>query len=230
MDISGITTVLIIGDEEAEGLPLQHSLESYGYQLFFSSKITKEVERSLHKYHPDVVLIQINPHAPNESLSLGRFLYKQGNFPFVYLSKPFDPINLHTSLQCALHCFKKHKASNTIMQQLHLDYDELKMKVFNLHSNSSTVNLCNCYQFKVKNFTLLYKNSEIRMTKKERSLMTLLIAQLGSIVHFDQIIRFVWGTEHQTHNDVRTLMWRLNKKLPIALVKNAMGIGYYIES
>ncbi|MFZ3054108.1 MAG: helix-turn-helix domain-containing protein, partial [Sulfuricurvum sp.] len=94
----------------------------------------------------------------------------------------------------------------------------------------STVDLCNCYQFKVKDFTLLYKNAEIKMTRKERALMSLLIAQVGSIVNFDQIVRFVWGSEHQSHNDVRTLMWRLNKKLPVAMVKNAMGLGYYIES
>ncbi|MDO9305788.1 MAG: winged helix-turn-helix domain-containing protein, partial [Sulfuricurvum sp.] len=154
----------------------------------------------------------------------------QKTHPYCYLVQPFDAINLHSSLQCALHCFKKHKVSNSIMQQLHLEYDELKMKVFNLHSNSSTVDLCNCYQFKVKDFTLLYKNIEIKMTKKERALMSLLIAQVGSIVNFDQIVRFVWGSEHQSHNDVRTLMWRLNKKLPVAMVKNAMGLGYYIES
>ena len=251
MDILSITNVLVVGSNETEILSLQQSLDCYGYQLFFSSGTAKDLENSLREYSPDVVLIQIDPLSLNESLSLGRFLDKQGKVPFIYLSsggddatlfkaqkthpycylvQPFEPINLHTSLQCALHCFKKHKVSNSIMQQLHLEYDELKMKVFNLHSNSSTVDLCNCYQFKVKDFTLLYKNTEIKMTRKERALMSLLIAQVGSIVNFDQIIRFVWGSAHQSHNDVRTLMWRLNKKLPVAMVKNAMGIGYYIES
>ncbi|MDD4855068.1 MAG: winged helix-turn-helix domain-containing protein [Sulfuricurvum sp.] len=251
MQLCSITSVLILGEDETDFLELKHFLDPYGYQLFSSSKKTRDIERSLLHYHPDVVLIQIDPKNPNVSLSLGRLFHEQGDVPFIYLSssshdatlfkaqknhpycyliKPFNPINLHTSIQCALHCFKKHKIANSITQQLRMEYDELKRKIFNIHSNCFTVNLCDCYQFKVQNFSLFYKNSEVKLTKKERSLITLLIAQVGSIVHFEQIISFVWGSEHQTHNDVRTLMWRLNKKLPIAMIKNATGLGYYIEA
>lgn len=251
MDIFSITNVLVLGNDETEILSLQQSLDCYGYRLSFILGTAKNLKYSLIEYSPDVVLIQIDPLFLNESLSLGRFLDKQGKVPFIYLSssgddatlfkaqkthpycylvQPFEPINLHMSLQCALHCFKKHKISSSILQQLHLEYDKLKMKVFNLHSNSSTVDMCNCYQFRVKDLTLLYKNIELKMTKKERACMSLLIAQLGSVVSFEQIVRFVWGSAHQSHNDVRTLMWRLNKKLPVALVKNAHGRGYYIES
>ncbi|MDO9306169.1 MAG: transcriptional regulator, partial [Sulfuricurvum sp.] len=138
MDILSITNVLILGNDETEISSLQQSLDSYGYQLSFSSGTTKNLENSLLEYSPDVVLIQIDPLSLNESLSLGRFLDKQGKVPFIYLSsggddstlfkaqkthpycylvQPFDAINLHSSLQCALHCFKKHKVSNSIMQQ-----------------------------------------------------------------------------------------------------------------
>lgn len=251
MHTASVTTILIIGEDHTDILALRQSLHSYGYRLFLSSKKTKDIQHSLILYCPDVVLIRIDPQNSSESLSLGRLLHNQGDIPFIYLSlsshdetlfkaqkthpycyliKPFDPVSLHTSIQCALHCFKKNTMSNTIMQQLRMEYNDLKNKVFNIQSNCFTVNLCNCYQFKVQNSTLFYKNFEIKMTKNERAVMTLLIAQLGSIVSFDQIVRFVWGGKVQTLNDVRTLIWRLNKKLPNTIVKNAMGLGYYIEA
>lgn len=251
MKIFSIINVLLLGNDETEILSLQQSLDCYGYQFFFSSGATKELKSLLIEYSPDAVLIQIDSLFLEKSLSFGRFLDKHGKVPFIYISsggddetlfraqrthpycylvKPFEPINLHISLQCALHYFKKQKISSTIMQQLHLEYDGLKMKVFNLHSNSSTVDMCNCYQFRVKDFTLLYKNIELKITKKERAFLSLLIAQLGSVVSFEQIVRFVWGSTHQSYHDVRVLTWKLNKKLPIALVKNAHGLGYYIES
>lgn len=248
MHISESTTILIIGEYEKERLA--HSLDSYDYQIFFSSYITMELENALIQYHPDIALIQIDPQTVDKSLFVGHFLNNHGNIPFIYLSsfsddtilfkaqkthpycylvKPFSPINMHISLQCALHCFEKNKISNNIAQQLHMEYDELKRKIFNLTSDSTTINFCNCYEYDVENFTLFYKNSEIKMTKQECSLMQLLIAQMGSIVDFEQIINFVWEHAHPSQNLIRTLAWRLNKKLPIAIIKNAMGIGYYIE-
>lgn len=250
MNTSSITTVLIIGEDLIDVSQLKHSLDPYGYQLFFSSTTMSDVENSLCQYHPEVVLIRIDPQAPNESLSLGHLFHKQGNLPFIYFSsythdetlskaqrthpycyiiKPFDPVNLHTSIQCALYCFQKNKISNDFIEQLRTECDELKKRAFNMQSNSSTVNLCDYYQFKVHNFTLFYKNLEIKMTKKERALMTLLTAHFGNFVDFEQIIRFVWDGGCQTNNDIRTLVWRFNKKLPTAIIKNAAGIGYYLE-
>lgn len=238
--------VLIIGEDSG----INHSLESYGYHVFSIPKIETDVADCLELYHPDIVLINIDPLGADESFSIGQTLHHMGTKPFIYLNSesddatlyraqqthphgyhitPLDPVNLHTSIECALYCFTKTQTDNTFMNQLRNEYEHLKKRAFNLKSNTSAVKVCDCYQFKIKNSALFYQNDEIKMTKKERALITLLVAQIGSIVDFDQIIRYVWGSDYQTHHDVRTLIWRFNRKLPIPLIQNAMGIGYYIE-
>lgn len=250
MDTSSTLKVLIVGEDESNSASLKHSLEAYGYDLFSIPKRVVALENALSHYAPDLVVITLDIETSEDSFILGNFLHKFGALPFIYLSnqandallfkaqktnphgyhvQPFDPISLHTSMECAFHCFKKTETYNATMQQLRSEYEQLRKRAFNVQANSSKIKLCDCYQFKLKNYSLFYQNDEIKMTKKERALITLLIAQLGTIVDFEQIIRFVWGGNYQTHNDVRTLVWRLNQKVPIPLIQNAMGLGYYIE-
>ena len=69
----------------------------------------------------------------------------------------------------------------------------------------------------------------LKLTKKENTFIRLLVAQLGVIVSFEQAVNYVWENEGATENNVRTLVWRLRKLLPTPIIKNASGIGYYIE-
>ena len=74
-----------------------------------------------------------------------------------------------------------------------------------------------------------YKGKKIKLTKKENAFLGLLVAQLGLIVSFEQAINYVWEESGATENSVRTLVWRLRNKLETDIIKNASGIGYYIE-
>ena len=67
------------------------------------------------------------------------------------------------------------------------------------------------------------------MTKKENLLISLLVANLGLPVTFDQAITYIWGDDTSNEHSVRTLVWRLRNKLQTDIIKNVSGIGYYIE-
>jgi len=247
MNNSSILKVLIIGEDKR----LDASLKNYGYSVFSIPNNILELQNALAVYHPDVVLITIDVKSSDESLSLGEFLHLLGSIPFMYLSsyakdsllfkalkthphgyhvKPYDIKSLYASIECAFYCFKKGQKYQTTTHQLRREYESIKKRAFNLKSNTSKIKICDCYQYKFENYSLLYQNLEINMTKKERSLIMLLIAELGTIVDFERIIQFVWNDDAMTHNDVRTLVWRFNKKIPQPIIQNASGIGYYIES
>lgn len=247
MDITSTRQVLIIGEDER----LNDSLKNYGYGVFSIPKNVLELQNALDAYYPDVVLITIDAQKSDESLILGEFLHQLGSVPFLYLSsyakdsllfkaqkthphgyhvKPFDIESLYTSIECAFYCFKKGQKYQAAIHQLRNEYEYAKKRAFNLKSNTSKIKICDCYQYKLEDYSLFYHSSEIKMTKKERSLIMLLVAELGSIVDFERIIRFVWDDNTMTYNDVRTLVWRFNKKIPQPIIQNASGIGYYIES
>lgn len=253
------TKNILLITEDMEHNLLKDSLENMNYRVFKISKNAKGLEATLHSFAIDVVLIPIDDTTAYQSLKIGRFLDCLQKVPFIYMSSsyqdslllkaqqthpygyhvyPIDTINLHTSIECASHCFKKNRLYDASVRTLRSEYFALKKQAFNLRSKKTKVNLCDCYSFQVKGYTLLYKGQEIKVTKHEKRLVTLLVAQLGSVVEFDRIMDYVWGSDTRiaydggapTHNDVRTLVWRLNKKLPAPLIQNISGIGYLIES
>lgn len=59
--------------------------------------------------------------------------------------------------------------------------------------------------------------------------LRLLVAQMGVAVSFEQAISYVWDGSGATENSVRTLVWRLRSKLKDDIIKNASGIGYFID-
>lgn len=250
--------ILLLCEDCLQPNHLKASLEEHGYRLFLISKNAKGLHASLGLFAIDVVLIPIDHKTASKSLKIGDFLYRLGTVPFIYISTsvddalmyraqetypygyhvdPIDTLNLHTSIECACHCFKKNKLYEASVQQLEREYAHLKKQVFNVPSNKSKIKICDCFTFQIKDYTLLYQNQVVKLTKHERKLIALMVAQLGSIVDFDQIKEYVWGKpsrnewrgEIATHNDVRTLIWRFNKKFPAPLIKNAPGIGYLIE-
>jgi DNA-binding response OmpR family regulator len=119
------------------------------------------------------------------------------------------------------------KQNNTHKQTNKQNLD--KMLLSKKNPNSSIVEFGDGYHFDININETFYQNKKIRLTKKENAFLKLLIAQLGVVVSFEQAMSYVWEDNGATENSVRTLVWRLRNKLETDVIKNASGIGYYIE-
>lgn len=249
--------ILVVCDDITKECPLKEMLEPLGYRVFLFSKQGKKFHVAIDLFAIDIIIISIDETHWQKSVRFGKLIRRSDNIPHIYVSTsdqvdlfskaqkslpygyhvyPIDPINLHASIECSLFCFEKHRERDTSMKQIRHEYHVLKNKAFGVTGNRSHIRICECFSFHLKEYTLLYQNHKIKLTKHEKKLITLLVSHIGNNVDFDAIINYVWGNdlrvewggEMPTHNDVRTLVWRLNKKLPLSLVKNSSGIGYYL--
>ena len=80
----------------------------------------------------------------------------------------------------------------------------------------------------------LFCNSDIiSLTKKEKALLELFITTHHDKVTYQQIYDFVWFDSHDfqdySESSIKTLIKKLRSKLPADLIKNAYGLGYYLE-
>jgi len=71
-----------------------------------------------------------------------------------------------------------------------------------------------------------HNNTMIEMTKKELSLLRLLIKNRGIIVTYNMIEQEVWEDEYMSINSLRTTIGFLRKKLPKNIIKNISNMGY----
>lgn len=243
--------VLIVEDDEVTAINLKMSLEKQGYEIVSIADNAVTARNKIKIYNPDIALIDIGLQKTMDGIKLAQFIREKHPLPFIYLTahsdndmlvkakktepygyivKPFDPINLHTTIQMALYKFEEETKRISSIDELISDREQLEKLVYAKKlSDKPIVEFGKGYTHDIGLGETFYKGEKIKLTKKENAFIRLLVAQLGSVVDFEQAINYVWETKGATDNSVRTLVWRLRNKLPTDVIKNASGIGYYLE-
>jgi len=245
------TKVLIIEDDDVTALNLKMSLENFGYEVLSLANEELSAQNKIKIYNPDIVLIDIGLKRHDGGIEVARFIREKMPRPFIFLTahsdteilskakqtepfgyivKPFDPTNLHTTIQMALYRFDEEQKRSTTTATLRTNKEHLEKLLYAKKlSTEPVIEFGDGYRHDISMGETFYKDQKIKIKKKENAFIHLLVAQLGSVVDFTQATNYVWGEEGASDNSVRTLVWRLRSKLPTDVIKNASGIGYYLE-
>jgi DNA-binding response OmpR family regulator len=131
----------------------------------------------------------------------------------------------------ALYKFEEERKLKDDMNSLLINKEHLEKLLYNRKvSDKPLVPFAGDYHLDISTCETFYKDEKIKLTKKENAFIRLSVAQLGLVVSFEQAMNYVWEEDGATENSVRTLVWRLRNKLPTDIIKNASGMGYYIEA
>ena len=243
--------IIIVEDDEITALNLNLSLQKHGYNVVAVCDNATQAKNKIASFQPDIIIIDISLQESNDGIELAKVIRSKHNIPFIFLTsysdddiisqakltepygyivKPFDPSSLHATIQMALF---KYEVENNRKE----DIDSLKVDKLNLEkllyskraSDKPIVPFGDHYHLDISICETFYKGKKIKLTKKENAFLRLLVAQLGLVVSFEQAMNYVWDESGATENSVRTLVWRLRNKLETDIIKNASGIGYYIE-
>ncbi|OYZ61145.1 MAG: transcriptional regulator [Sulfuricurvum sp. 24-42-5] len=245
------TKVLIIEDDDVTALNLKMSLEKQGYEVIALADNSVSSLNKIKVYNPDIVLIDIALEGNDDGIVIARFIRDKMPRPFIFLTshsdssmlikakqtepygyivKPFDPINLHTTIQMALYRFEEEQKRISNFNDMKITQAHLERLLYAKKlSDQPIIEFGDGYHHDISMGETFYNNEKIKLTKKENAFITLMVAQLGSVVDFEQATNYVWDEGGATDNSVRTLVWRLRSKLPTDVIKNASGIGYYLE-
>lgn len=243
--------VLIVEDDEVTASYLQMSLEKQGYIV---SSIVSDIASAKTKIKTDaqeIVIIDISLHDNDDGIKLAHYIRQEQPMPFIfltahdddkmiknasitepygYLIKPLNPETLHVTIQMALHKYNKEIKRDESISDLENHNSKLKELIFGKQvENKLMLSFGNGYQFDIGNCEVLYRGEKIELTKKEKLFIKILIANLGLVISFQELVDFVWEGNKTNENSVRTLVWRLRNKLKTNTIQSASGLGYYIE-
>lgn len=243
--------VLIVEDDEVTAMNLKMSLEKQGYAIVSIANDAASAKSKIKVYNPDILIIDISLQESNDGIMLANYIREKQLMPFIFLTahtddhiiedasktepygyiiKPFDPSNLHATIQMALYKYDQEKKRNESLDSLKIDKLNLEKLLYSKKMvDKPIVPFGKNYHLDISVCETFYDGKKIKLTKKENSFIRLLVAQLGLVVSFEQAISYVWEDDGATENSVRTLVWRLRNKLPTDIIKNASGMGYYIE-
>ncbi|MEA3370346.1 MAG: response regulator [Campylobacterota bacterium] len=243
--------ILIVEDDEITALNLNISLQKQGYNVVAMCDNSLEAKSKIASYNPDIIIIDISLQESNDGIELAKHIRNTNNTPFIYLTsytdddiisqakltepygyivKPFDPASLHATIQMALFKYELENERKEDINSLKVDKLNLEKLLYSKKaSDKPIVPFGDNYHLDISICETFYKGKKIKLTKKENAFLRLLVAQLGLVVSFEQAMNYVWDENGATENSVRTLVWRLRNKLETDIIKNASGIGYYIE-
>ncbi len=244
-------TIMIVEDDEITALNLSMSLEKHGYKITAVCENSQEAKSKISSLIPDIVIIDISLQESSDGIELAKFIREKYGIPFIYLTsytdddiisqakltepygyivKPFDPASLHATIQMALFKYEVEHERKENINSLKVDKLNLEKLLYSKKvSDKPIVPFGKNYYLDISICETFYNGKKIKLTKKENAFLRLLVAQLGLVVSFEQAMDYVWDENGATENSVRTLVWRLRNKLETDIIKNASGIGYYIE-
>jgi len=243
--------VIIVEDDEITALNLNMSLQKHGYSVIAMCDNAIQAKNKITALKPDVIIIDISLQESNDGIELAKIIKEKFDIPFIYLTsysddeiitqakhtepygyivKPFDPGSLHATIQMALFKYQMENERKENINSLKVDKLNLEKLLYSKRvSDKPIVPFGKDYHLDISICETFYKGKKIKLTKKENAFLRLLVAQLGLVVSFEQAMNYVWDESGATENSVRTLVWRLRNKLETDIIKNASGIGYYIE-
>lgn len=243
--------IIIVEDDEITALNLSMSLQKHGYNILDVCGNVTEAKNKIAANIPKLVIVDISLQDVADGIELAQFIKQQYNIPFIYLTshsdddiisqakvtepygyivKPFDPSSLHATIQMALFKFDVENSRKNDLSSLKVDKLNLEKLLYSKRATDEPiVPFGDHYHLDISICETFYKGKKIKLTKKENAFLRLLVAQLGQVVTFEQATNYVWDENGATENSVRTLVWRLRNKLETDIIKNASGIGYFIE-
>ncbi|MDO8453639.1 MAG: response regulator [Sulfurimonas sp.] len=243
--------ILIVEDDEITATNLSLSLQRHGYNVVAICESAVEAKNEIKACSPDIILVDISLQDGDDGIKLAKEIRTEYNIPFIYLTsysndeiisqakqtepygyivKPFDPNSLHATIQMALFKYKIEGERKNDINSLRVDKLNLEKLLYSKKSSDKPIiPFGENYYLDIGLSETFYKGKKIKLTKKENAFLRLLVAQMGVAVSFEQAINYVWDGSGATENSVRTLVWRLRSKLKDDIIKNASGIGYFID-
>ena len=243
--------IIIVEDDEITALNLKISLQKHGYNIIAMCNNIEDAKSKINTFLPEIIIIDISLQESTDGIELAKHIREMHNIPFIYLTsytdddiiaqakftepygyivKPFDPCSLHATIQMAIFKYDVEKDRKEDISSLKIDKINLEKLLYSKRaSDKPIVPFGGVYHLDISICETFYKGKKVKLTKKENAFLRLLVAQLGLVVSFEQAMNYVWDENGATENSVRTLVWRLRNKLEVDIIKNASGIGYYIE-
>ena len=100
-----------------------------------------------------------------------------------------------------------------------------------LHNNSGeNIKLSSDYSFEIQTMQLFFKNKIVELKNTEKSLLYVLIKNIGNIVSSNDIKDYVWNEKVVCDNTLRTQIKKLRAKLKENFIINIRNSGYKIEN
>jgi DNA-binding response OmpR family regulator len=223
-------TLLYAEDDPQSRKNYAFVLEEYFSKVY----IAEDGREALDIYHdkkPDVLLLDISMPFM-DGLEVAKAVREENKeIPIIMLTAHSEQTKLMRAVNLKLEEYLLKPINDGNLRKVIL-------KVINEIQNRDIILLKEKLEWNKTNSNLLYEEESIKLTKKEKKLMTLLINSIGEYFTHDTLIIQIWDDEipDASHdNKLHQLVYRLNRKIngvtnsDTPLIENSYTLGYRLD-
>lgn len=219
-------SILYVEDEPYIQANITEYLESYFATVYVASD-GKEGLTLYEKYHPDVLILDINlPYLSGLEIAK-KVRQKDQTVKIVMLTAHTEKEKLLAATELKLTKYLvKPIAPKLFKETMELLAQELQ------NNPSRFINLSPTCVWNKKQEVLRINDERVLLTEKEQRLLKLLITHKGSTVSCEDIMINVWEDAFEkeiSHNSVKNQISHLRKKLPDISIDAVYGEGYRLQ-
>jgi len=217
-------SIFIVEDEIIVALEIKSSIMKLGYLCSGMATNYTDALSQIEKTQPDLVLLDITLIQSKNGIAIATELKKTTTIPFIYLTSITDAKVMQEAIHTdpsgyLLKPFRREELQSAILLAFHK----------HMPSDNVATNVCKVgqgFQYHIREKLLFdASNHPIQLSPKERLLLELLVNAKGTILPFVTIEEFVWDGESISSSSLRTLIYRLHKKLGCKLIETTPTFG-----
>lgn len=221
--------IMLVEDDIKISEIVSEGLKKWGYDVFCVEDFS-ETFNNFVKYEPHLVLMDINLPAFDGFYWCNK-IREISKAPLIFVSSRNSNMDIIMAINMGGDDFVQKPFSMEVLMAkvsaiLRRTYSYSNLEADVVEHNGAVLNL--------KDYTFLYNNNKIELTKNEFKILYTLIKNCGRIISRDKIMKVLWDDENFVDDNTLTVnINRLRKKLlDIGLedyIQTKKGQGYIIQ-
>lgn len=219
-----IPKVLIVEDELIIALDIKRILEKSDFSVTAIASNYNSALNNVRITRPDIILMDINLKNSKDGIEVTKKISETENIPVIYITAFADDETIKRAIETEpvgylMKPFKEEDLKSNILLGLYKATKKEPQEV----SGHFKIGLG--YYFDTSKNILLYKELPIKLTKKEMSLLKILIEARGELVSFKSLEEQIWPSSNISPSTLRTLIYRLRSRFDHKLIETEAMIG-----
>lgn len=218
--------ILIVEDEIIIALDIRNYLEKINCEVTSINTTYEEAIESFKKELPDVVLLDINLGGVKDGLDVAEKINSINKTPIIFITA-FS--SLETIKKAAVYNPTSFLVKPIKREELRINIMIAFSNKQNADKDSKNVELFKGCTYDLENEVLTKDTKAIKISKNEKKLLKLLIENKNQMVYISEIESEIWSKKDISDSLLRTLVYRLRKKLDNSCIETVSNVGYKLN-
>lgn len=222
--------ILVVEDDVIVALDIKNILISLGHCVTAMVTSYDEAINSIQKNKPELIFSDINlGKKSKDGVELMKTIQQKDFIPVIYLTAYSDENTIQRAIKTnplgyIMKPFKKEDIKSALLIGFY------RLNNSDYIKNLSFKSLGDDYFYDLENEILFYKMEPIRLSPKEKKLLTILVEAKGRVVSFRYLEYMLWPDNAVCDSNLRTLIYRLRSKLNHKIISTVSTIGCKIQN